>query len=65
MLNIFKDRNKNNFFRVPLMAQWKLVSMRMQVQSLPLLSGLRIRHCLELWETSQMQLGYGVAVAVV
>ena len=38
--------------RVPIMAQWKwiwLVAMRMQVQSLALLSGVRIRHCCEQW----------------
>ena len=39
--------------------------MRMQVRSLALLSGLGIWHCLELWYRLQMQLGYGVAVAVV
>ena len=41
-----------------------LVYMRTQVQSLALLSGLRIRHCLELWCRSQTQLGAGIAVAV-
>ena len=49
------------------MVQWKqisLVSMRMQIQSLPLLSGLRIRHCHELWFRSQTQLRSHVAVAV-
>ena len=53
---------------VPVMAQWKrirLVSMRFQVRSLSLLSGLRIRHYRELWCRSQMQLGLGVAVSVV
>ena len=34
----------------------QLVSMRMQVQSLALLSGLRIQRCRELWCRSQMQL---------
>ena len=29
------------------------------------ISGLRIQHCHELWRRSQMQLGSGVAVAVV
>ena len=36
---------------VPVVAQWQgaqLVSMRIQVQSLALLSGLRIQCCLEL-----------------
>ena len=36
--------------------------MRMQVQSLALLSGLRIWHCHELWCRSQMQLRSHVAV---
>ena len=50
------------------MAQWKricLTSMRMQVQSLALLSGLRMWCCCELWCRSQTLLGFGVAVAVV
>ena len=37
---------------VPVMAQWKRIrlgTMRLQVQSLALLSGLRIPHCRELW----------------
>ena len=38
--------------------------MRTQVQSLALLSGLRIHCCLELWCRSQMWLGSHVAVAV-
>ena len=42
----------------------QLVSMRMQVWSLASLSGLRIRHCCELWSRSQTQLGSQVAVAV-
>ena len=52
---------------VPVVAQWKqtrLVSMRMRVQSLALLSGLGIWHCHELWYTSQMWLGSGMAVTV-
>ena len=50
------------------MAQQKrirLVSMRMQVQSLVLLSRLRIWHCHKLWCGSQTQLGFRTAVAVV
>ena len=50
------------------MAQWKpiqLGTLRLQVQSLALLSGLRIWHCCELWCRSQEQLGSQVAVAVV
>ena len=49
------------------MAQWKrirLVSMRMHVGSLALLSELRIWCCCELWCGSQMRLESGVAVAV-
>ena len=49
------------------MVQWKrteLVFMRMQVQSLSLLSGSEIWHCCELWCKLQMQLGSCVAVAV-
>ena len=38
--------------------------MVMQVQSLALLSGLRIRHCCELWCRSQTWLGSHIAVAV-
>ena len=39
------------------------VSMRMQVQSLASLSGLRIWHCHKLLRRSQMQLGSGGIVA--
>ena len=42
----------------------RLVSMRVQVQSLGLLSGLRIWHCPELWCRSQTWLRSGGAVAV-
>ena len=52
---------------VPTVAQQKriqLVSMRMQVQSLSSLSGLRIQHCRELWYRLQTQLGFHVAVTV-
>ena len=41
-----------------------LVCMRLWVWSLALLSGLRIRHCRELWCRTQMWLRSGVAVAV-
>ena len=37
-----------------------LVSMRMRVGSLALLSGLRIRRCSELWCRLQMRLGYAL-----
>ena len=50
---------------VPVMAQWKQIqlgNMRLQVWSLPLLSGLGIWHCCELWCRSQTWLGSGVAV---
>ena len=52
---------------VPVVAQWKwtlLVSMRMLVQSLVLLTGLRIQCCHELWCSSQTQLRSCIAVAV-
>ena len=52
---------------VPSVAQWKwlwLVSRRMLVPSLALLSGLRIRCCWELWWRSQVWLRPSVAVAV-
>ena len=42
----------------------QLQSMRMQVRSLASLSGLRIRHCCELWYRSQTWLGSDIAVAV-
>ena len=37
--------------------------MRMRVRSLGLLSVLRIQRCHELWCRSQMQLGFGIAMA--
>ena len=40
------------------------MSVRMQVQSLASLSGLGIQHCLKLQQSSQIWLGYGMAVAV-
>ena len=49
------------------MAQRKriqLETMRSQVQSLALLSGLRILHCHELWCRSQMRLRSHIAVAL-
>ena len=42
----------------------QLVSMRMQVCSLALLSGLRVWHCWKLWCKLQMWLRAIVAVAV-
>ena len=55
-------------FGVPVMAQQKQIQlgiMRLQIQSLASLSGLRIRRCHELWCRSQMWLKSGVAVVVV
>ena len=43
----------------------RLVSMIMWVGALASLSGLRIRHCRELWYRLQMWLRSGVVVAVV
>ena len=54
--------------RSPVVVQRKRIrlgTMRLRVQSLASLSGLRIRHCRELWHRSQMRLGSDVAVAVV
>ena len=45
--------------------QSRLVSMRMQVPSLAVLSGLRIQRCCELWCRWRMWLRSHVAVAVV
>ena len=42
----------------------RLISMRIQVQSLALLSGLGIQHCHKLWYGLQAQLGSHVAAAV-
>ena len=42
----------------------QLLSMRMQVQTLASLIGLRIWRCHELWCRSQTQLGCHVAVGV-
>ena len=52
---------------VPVVAQWKCIqlgTMRLRVQSLASLIGLRIRCYYDLWCRSQTQLGSGVAVAV-
>ena len=54
--------------RVPFMTQWlrtRLGSVRIRVQSLALLNGIRIWRCHELWYSSQMRLGFHFAVAVV
>ena len=50
----------------PIVVQQKKVqlgTMRLQVQSLASFSGIRIRHCRELWCRSQTWLGSHVAVA--
>ena len=52
---------------VPVLAQQKRIrlgTMRFWIQSLALLSGLRIRHCQELWCGSQTRLGSVIAVAL-
>ena len=52
---------------VPVMAQWltnPTGNHEVEVRSLPLLSGLMIRRCRELWCRLQTQLGSRVAVAV-
>ena len=49
------------------MAQWKgirLVTIKLQVQSLTSLSGLRIRRCCELWCRLKTWLRFAIAVAV-
>ena len=58
---------KENITGVPIVVQWKriqLASMSMWVQSLALLSGLRIQHCCELWCRLQMRLRSRIAVAL-
>ena len=60
-------RFENIFLGVPIAMQWKLiqlVTMRLQIQSLASLSGLRIWRCHELWYRSQRWLGSRIAVAV-
>ena len=59
---------KNGGAGVATLAQQKQIqlgTMRVRVQSLATFSGLRLRHCHELWYSSQMWLRSGVAVAVV
>ena len=51
--------------RVPVMIQWLMTSIHEEVQSLALLSGLRIRHCCELWCRSKMWLRSCIAMALV
>ena len=64
-INVGKFKNITG--GVPIMAQWKriqLETIRLLVQSLALLSGLRIWDCHELWCRSQVRLRSGIAVAV-
>ena len=59
---------KEKIREVPVVVQRKQIrlgTMRLQVRSLGLLSGLGIRRCGELWCGSQTHLGSGMAVAVV
>ena len=52
---------------VPVVVEQKRIqlgTMRLQVRSLVLLSGLRIRHCHELWYRSQTRLRSHIALAV-
>ena len=59
---------RNSPLGVPFVAQWltnRLGSVRKQVQSLALLSGLRILRCGKLWYRVQMRLRSGIAVVVV
>ena len=44
--------------------QTELVSMRLWVRSLALLSGLKIQHCRELWYRPQTRLGSHIVVTV-
>ena len=49
------------------MAQWKQIRLgdiRLRVQSMALLSGLRIWHCRELWYSSQTRLRSDIVVTV-
>ena len=61
-----KNNIKGNTRGVPVVAQglMNLASMKTQVQSLVLLSGLRIWRCRELWCGSQIELRSRVDVAV-
>ena len=59
---IFKKKKKLAFPSWLSSQQTQLASMRMQVWSLTSISGLRIRHCPELWCRSQIWLESCVAV---
>ena len=60
----FKNISKRHFSLWLSQLRTRLVSTRMQVWSLVLISGLRIRHCRELWCGSGTRLGSGIAVAI-
>ena len=62
----YNQRLKLRLGGVPVVAQWltNLRTMRLQVRSLALISGLRLRRCRELWCRLQTRLGSCVAVAV-
>ena len=69
MITFLKLIKKEMFKKwgVPIMAQQKWIqlgTMRLQVLSLALLSGLRFWCCHELWCRWKMRLGYCIAVAV-
>ena len=64
---LMEARDQTRIFGVPIVAQQlgtRLLSMRMHIRSLALLSGLRIPHCPELWCRLQTQLGSCIIVAV-
>ena len=59
-LETFFNHIKKNPVGVPVVAQWltnPTKNHEVAVQSLALLSGLRIRRCRELWRGLQMRLG--------
>ena len=67
---VFLFKVKVIYFKIQELSLWVsgltwTASARMWVQSLALLSGLRIWHCQKLHHRSQMQLRSGVAVTVV
>ena len=65
---LFQGNTANfNTCGVPVVVQRKWIqlgTMKLHIQSLASLSGLRIQHCRELWCRSKMQLRPGVAVAL-
>ena len=66
--NLNNLHHKNVDTGVPIVVQWKRIqlgTMRLRVQFLASLSGLRTWHCHELWCRLQTWLGSGVAVDAV